>query len=388
MQKRKLVVLFMVLAFAAVFSNLAFGQDIGNSILVVLGLAPNDLLDPHTVLTEEPKTYELLSEVAVNLRMEPAKGEVIGTTVANVKLTAQVFKKETVGEDAWDLVRVWRSDNGIYVGFGWAQEKLFTVTPVEAKEVKQVVMQPCARKDEGVVLTDRAKVDSYYVFDVLSSGCNEIWEGRFVPTKRHNIATLRQADQFSGLLLYGFLVFSEGTVREYPLNWNMQDATATKATIGEELANAKRYNMQHNAKTPYDWPIALIATDGTVTIVEPGKYIDGVKLPDNCSFKEPQLLTITALYTLGESFPYNASIGAQDCRTIAWGELVENPGKVTVQLWKDAMDNIVFKNITAAYMLPRDYTDDEIRSFFAAQKVTGNLVYTYDAATVFAQPKP
>ena len=391
MQEQFRLVVALMALFLLAWAMPVFGQDAGIGIIVTIAASPEDVLDPHTVLNKDPVLVQVMSNDLVNIRMEPnTSSAIIGKTVAKVLMNAQVFiKAADAGSEkkTWDLVRLWTAEKGEYVGFGWIREDLFASNEFPPSASKNLKVPACSRKNEGVLLSDRAKVGDHYVFDTLSSGCNLLFEGRFVSTPHHYIVIERSGTESSSMLLYGLLVYKEGSHWEYPTGWNMQDFSTPKAPIAGEFVNAKRLNMQNNVTTKHDFPITVVPTSGAAVTYEPGKTVDGVVLPDNCAFTEPTKITITALFTAGDPFPYNASIGGQGCRTIAWGSVSTNPGKTTVMLWSGAMDNVLFSDLTA-YTIPKTATDEQIVKFYTDQKLTGEVVLAFDATTVLAVSKP
>lgn len=214
--------------------------------------------------------------------------------------------------------------------------------------------RPCSLKDSGKQLLVDKRNNGDWIWDPASlsadmQGCQILAEGRQVLNEEHHIWLLGADSAHSRYLASdGKFHAKEMSVWTYPQTWNMGDFSTTKPPIAAEFVNAKRVNQQANR---YDWPMFVHLLDGNVAKFEKGVLVRDVKLPNNCSFSEPQKLSVAGIYdpTTGS---FDASIGGDNCWTVA---------RVDGQVlrWKGAKDNVMYKSVTA-YLIPSSWTQSQI----------------------------
>jgi hypothetical protein len=244
---------------------------------------------------------------------------------------------------------------------------------------------PCSLDDWGIqLLVDKAD-DSLWVFDPenmtvimpdgeakpipeYTAGCNILVEGRKVLTEEHHIWILRANGdpdiaylETSGQNKDKF-VCAECSVWIYPTGWNMQTRNTGKPSIAEEFVDAKRLNMQENATTPYDWPIFVHTSDGSVWEFGSGEFASsngGKDVYLSCSeIEAPERLEVTGL--IGDNGRI-ASIGATGCTTLAWVNQSAKPFQ-----WQGAADNFPFQ-VVEAWMMPTNWDQAKIDSWVASR---------------------
>jgi len=192
-----------------------------------------------------------------------------------------------------------------------------------------------------------------WVFDPNVTGCLILFEGRLEATKAHHIYVLRGPEREELYFVAdGMWRYMEGSIWFYGRDTNLDDPLAGQE-IAAEFQDAKRINMQQNG---YDWPIWVHDSAGNVLEFPVGTLLN-VDLPDNCQFTSPLRVSVHGIYD-AETQAFNASIGAEGCKTVAWLD-----GNVTQ--WENARDNVTFTAIEA-WLMPGLWDQAQIDAWIAA----------------------
>lgn len=195
--------------------------------------------------------------------------------------------------------------------------------------------------------------------DADLSGCPTVAEVDESATKQHFIYVLLPGDT---RYLESDKVFRTArgmTVWAYPSNWNIEGFDpSVKASIVAELVTAKRRNQKENG---YDWKIVAYLSNGSTAMFEAGQTTPKVDLAvhqSNCKAEAPQKINVAGTFT-GGSPPFNASVGAEGCWTVA---------RVDGQVlrWKNAKDNVKYTAISA-WLMPSVWTDSQVQAWTPTQ---------------------
>ena len=191
--------------------------------------------------------------------------------------------------------------------------------------------------------------------DAELAGCALLIESREDTLESHHIWVIQTKDG-QNYLDDGVFKCVECSAWAYPTNWNIGVFDPEeKAPIAAEFVDAKRHNMQENG---YDWPIFVHTLNNVVLEFAPGAEY-GAELPNNCAFSEPEAIEVTGLFDT-ESLIFNASIGAEDCVTIAWLDGSSEP-----EQWQGARDNVLFSSVEA-WMMPSYWDQAKIDVWVAS----------------------
>jgi hypothetical protein len=307
-----------------------------------------------------------------------------------------------ISGEPWYLARtfVQSADGWTRQSFGWINGPVSDLA-MAATEVRDEVADAissytptCDLVNTGRQMFDLALVGESWYYDVLSSGCNWLVEGRKTTEAVHHIwigqAMVGENEWRVNTAFIDrgqFFECMECSVWVYPKDWNMEDFSTEKPPIAAEFVDKKRAIMD---ETGYDWPIVVHLSRGTTKTFEPGQtagvldvlqsasaFAAKAATPE-CAFTDAHAIMVTGVFDK-ESGKFSAEIGPYgDCRTLVYGQLDEDP-EIELLLFtgpQDAAKKVEFYTLIAI-AIPASWDNAAI-----AEYVRTAVLPTFGSGTV------
>lgn len=289
--------------------------------------------------------------------------------------TVEVTAKVDTGTHNWLLVRGWNTDG--YVGSGWVQETAARLTNIDALDTPALpacYLDKASNDQEyGEPMSVDIRFNSGWVHDALSTACTLFYEGRITETPFHHYWIVRDANPAGtatitteDYLENGFMWLLEGGAWVHPTDWSMGNGFRTGDT-GQTLAAPPMVSFfamdkqQVMAREGYRWPFVVHLVDGTELNFEYGAFGTASNTVDRCDLSEPREMDITGIYVPETRSFRSTSVGAEGCMTVIFWQLPSGDYQLFGLNGTD--ENLEYRFVYDAYLLPSDWDGNEIAEF-------------------------
>lgn len=164
----------------------------------------------------------------------------------------------------------------------------------------------------------------------------------------------------------GFFWLLEGTGWIHPTTWAIGRGMRTNFT-GQSLRYPPMVSyfaadkQQVMAREGYAWPFAVHLVNGTSLSFEYGAFGTASNTVNRCELEEPREMPLSPIYNSTSRTFRSTSIGAENCRSLIFWQLPDNSYQLFQFTGTD--ENLEFKFVFASYLIPSDWTSDELRQW-------------------------
>ena len=302
--------------------------------------------------------------------------------------TVEVTATVDTGTHNWLLVRGWDTDG--YIGSGWVQETAARLTRIETLDTPALpachLNKASNDQEYGEPMNVDIRFNAGWTHDAMSTSCNLFYEGRVQETQFHNYWIVRDANAAGtatitteDYLTNGFMWLLEGGAWIHPTDWSMGNGFRTGDT-GQTLefppmvSYFAQDKQQVMAREGYRWPFVIYMVDGTQLDFAYGAFGTTSNAVDRCELTQPREMSITGIYISETGSFRSTSVGAEGCATIIFWQLPDGTYQLFGLVGTD--ENLEYKFVYSAYLIPSDWDGAEIGEFVMDEIVANARVGT------------
>lgn len=367
------VLLLAIMAFGSIGTTFAQGNAVENY----------EFSTPATWL-DTPYVAKVGATAGIRVRAIPTEhGNVeLFSVPANtvVEVVAEVTNND--GDD-WVLIRAWNGNT--YLGSGWMQVSASRLNRNNPPTLP-TSLPTCSLTDRGEPMEVNIRFNEGWTHDANSTACTLFYEGRVEETEFHNYWIIRDSNAqatatvtTTDYLENGFMWLLEGGAWIHPTTWSMGRGFANGDT-GQTLRfppMVSYFAMDKQgvmAREGYRWPFIVHMIDGTALNFAYGDFGTATNTVDRCELDQPREMSVTGIYNSANASFRSTSVGAEGCATIIYWQLPDG----THQLFglNGTDENLEYKFVYAAYLIPSDWDSAEIGEFVMDEIVASARVGT------------